>query len=416
MGLFDRWQQRSATPVEFTNEDVVFLGGSYSGEKVTAKNAIQLVPVWSAVQLIAGTVGSLPLRVYRTNTDGTRVEAPRHSAARLLASPNKYMAGDELIETVMAHLLLWGNAFILKTKIDGQLVELFPMPPHRVKVDRDKRTGLPYYVVDGKEGPYDERTFIHIRGMSFDGLVGMSPIQMARQSLGTYSAASRYQGRFWKNNATPGGVLTHPSRLSPDAAERLRAQWQAAHSGDNANRVAILEEGMKYDSLSLPLADSRLLESMDANVLDVARIYNLPAHFLQTSAAGSSLTYSSTEMLGRHYTSFTLRRWLNRVERSLMRDPDLFSSNGLGAQMSCSFDTTDLTRGDNKTIADINLAMFKAGVLTRDEVRAEMNRAPLEGPADMADPLEGQPTDPETDPNPVDEGAVVASDGVSGDA
>lgn len=378
MGLLDRFQRRSAVPVEFVNDEAVFLGGTFAGEKVTAKNAVQLVPVWSAVQLIAGTVGSLPLRVYRTDSNGQRVEAPNHRAAKLLASPNPYMAGDELVETVLAHLLLWGNAFLLKTKVDGQLVELFPMPPHRVKVDRDKRTGTPLYVIDEKDGPYDQRTFIHIRGMSFDGLVGMSPIQMARQALGTYSAASRYQGRFWKNNATPGGVLTHPQRLSPEAAERLRAQWQAAHSGDNANRVAILEEGMAYQSLSLPLSDSKLLEAMDASVLDVARIYNLPAHFLQTSAAGSSLTYSSTEMLGRHYTAFTLRRWLNRVERSLMRDADLFSTNGLGSQFSVGFDTTDLTRGDNKTIADIQLALYREGVITRDEIRAELGRGPID--------------------------------------
>lgn len=378
MGLFDRFQRRSAVPVEFVNDEAVFLGGTFAGEKVTAKNAVQLVPVWSAVQLIAGTVGSLPLRVYRTDANGQRVEAPNHRAAKLLANPNPYMAGDELVETVLAHLLLWGNAFLLKTKVNGQLVELFPMPPHRVKVDRDKRTGTPLYVIDEKDGPYDQRTFIHIRGMSFDGLVGMSPIQMARQALGTYSAASRYQGRFWKNNATPGGVLTHPQRLSPEAAERLRAQWQAAHSGDNANRVAILEEGMAYQSLSLPLSDSKLLEAMDASVLDVARIYNLPAHFLQTSAAGSSLTYSSTEMLGRHYTAFTLRRWLNRVERSLMRDADLFSTNGLGSQFSVGFDTTDLTRGDNKTIADIQLALYREGVITRDEIRAELGRGPID--------------------------------------
>jgi HK97 family phage portal protein len=242
------------------------------------------------------------------------------------------------------------------------------------------------YVVDGKKGPYTQSTILHIRGLSFDGLVGLSPIQMARQGLGTYAAAAKYQGRFWKNNATPGGVLTHPSRLSPDAAERLRAQWNAAHRGDQANSTAILEEGMSYQPLSLPLSDSKLLEAMDASVVDVARLFQVPSAMLQTSVAGQSMQYSSTEMEYQHFLRFTLRRWLSRIEKSLMRDADIFLNVGLGSKFTASFDATDLTRGDTKTIADINIALFKEGIVTRDEVRAELGRGPVDGSADTPIP------------------------------
>lgn len=390
MGLLDRFQRRSAVNVEFVNEDVVFLGQTFAGENVTPKSSVRLVPVWAAVQLVAGAVGSLPLRVYKTDAQGVRVESPKHPTAKLLANPNPWMAGDELIETVLCHLLLWGNAFVLKNRFmdGGPVTELWPIPPNHVKVD--KKNGLPYYVINGK-GPFDQSSVLHIRGLSFDGLVGLSPIQVAKQTLGTYAAVEKYQGKFWANNATPGGVLTHPNRLSPEAAERLRAQWNQAHGGTaNASKTAILEEGMTFQTLSLPAEDAQLVQQLEMSALSVARMFQIPAHMMQTNASGASLTYSTTEMEYQHFVRFTLRRWLSRVEKSLLRDNDLFSPVGLGAQMGVQFDTSELVRGDMKTIADINLALFKEGVITRDEIRAEMGRGPIElVPDSPSDALQG---------------------------
>lgn len=377
MGLFDRWSTRSETPVEFLNDEVVFLGQTFAGENVNPKNSVRLVPVWAAVQLVAGSVGSLPLRVYRTDSDGRKVETPKHPTGKLMRSPNPYMAGDEFVEAMVSSVLLWGNAFAIKVKRNQLLTELWPLAPHRVKVTKAK-DGAPLYVVDG-QGPYTSAEILHVRGLSFDGLVGLSPIQLMRQGLGTYAAVEKYQGKFWANNATPGGVLTHPSKLSPDAAERLRAQWQGAHGGtSNASRTAVLEEGMKFEALSIPAEDAQLVQQLEMSTLNVARMFQIPAHMLQTSASGSSLHYSSSQMDFEHYVRFTLRRWLSRFEQSFMRDKDLFSPIGLGAQFSVSFDTSDLTRGDMKTIADINLALYQAGAITRDELRAEVGRGPID--------------------------------------
>lgn len=399
MGLLDRISRRGSVQATLQYDNSVLVESTYSGEKVTVESAFDLVPVWAAVQLVAGAVASLPLRVFKTNPDGTKAMAPNHRAAKLLSQPNPLMATDEFLETIMSHLLLWGNCFILKEKdASGKVIELWPIPPSRVAVERDKH-GFPIYVVDGKSGPFDERTFLHIRGMSFDGLVGLSPIQRARQGLGTYAAVERYAGKFWKNNATPGGVLTHPSRLTPEAAQRLKAQWNASHAGgDNASRVAILEEGMKFEPMSMPLEDAQLIQQLDLSTLNVARLFQVPAHMMQVSN-GSSMTYTSTEMEYAHFVRFALRRWLTRIENSLLRDNDIFLANGLGASYSCSFDTSDLTRGDNKTIADINVSLFREGIVTRDEVRAELGRNPLDGgdaptPADPEVP----PVAPETPP------------------
>jgi HK97 family phage portal protein len=377
VGLFDRFSRRDEPAVDFVNEDVIYLEGPYAGERVDYKSSMRLVPVWACVQLISGSMGSLPLRVYRTDANGTKVETPNHRVARLLRNPNPYMAGDELIEALVAHVNLWGNAFLYKNKVNGDVVELWPVDPSRIKVTTDAK-GYPLYVLDGKKGPFTQSEFLHIRGLSWDGLVGLSPIQQAYQSLGNYKAAERFQGRFWANNATPGGILTHPSRLSPDAAKRLRAQWTQAHSGNNSSSTAILEEGMSYVPLTLPIADARLLESMEATVLDCARLWSVPASMLQTSSGKQSLHYTSTEMEYEHFVRFTLRRWMSRFEKAFARDPDLLSPVGLGAQFSVAFDTSDLTRGDNKTIADINIALFNAGIVTKDEVRAELGRGPID--------------------------------------
>ena len=377
MGLFDRWSQRGMPDIQYTDQEAVFLGSTYSGKQLTTTGSMRLVPVWAAVQFIAGSIGSLPLRVYRVQSDGQRVEAPDHRAAKLLARPNPIMSTDEFFETIASHLLLWGNAFILKNKnADGSLSELWPMPPSRIKVTRDNN-GYPAYMVDGKDGPYGASTFLHIRGLSFDGMLGLSPVQYARQSLATYSAVEEHVGSFWKNNATPGGVLTHPSKLSADAAERLRAQWNSAHGGTkNASRTAILEEGMKFEPLSIPLEDAQMVATLELSTLQVARLFQIPAQMLQAKGGQDNLTYSTTETLGRQYVTYTLRRWLTRIEKSLLRDNDIFLSNGLGAQMTCSFDTTDLTRGDNTATVNNNIALLAAGVVTRDEVRADLGRSP----------------------------------------
>lgn len=399
MGLFDRWNQRSAVQVEFTNDEAVFLGQTFANESITPQSSVRLVPVWAAVQLISGAVGSLPLRVYRTNPDGSRVETPNHRIAKLLANPNRVQAGDEWLETLMVHVLLYGNAFIYKNKTNGVVTELLPLSPSKVKVARDPKSGSPFYVLNENEGPYTTAEILHVRGMSLDGVIGLSPIQMARQGLGTYAALEKYVGKFWANNATPGGVLTHPSRLSPEAAERLRAQWQASHGGtNNASRVAILEEGMKFESTSLPLEDAMAVQMAELSTLNVARLFQVPASMLQTNANNSSMTYTTTQMEYEHFTRFTLRRWLSRLEKALAKDSDLLSPVGLGSQYSVKFDTTDLTRGDTKTIADINLALFKEGIVTRDEVRAELGKGPIEMVADA--PVDAQePPSQGTDAN-----------------
>jgi len=403
LGLFDRWSKRDASGIPISDpavndmlRDAIMLEASYTGSSVTVEKSIRLVPVFSAVSLIASAVGSLPLKVYRTLPDGGKELAPQHKASRFLTTqPNRLMSGDEFFEAVTAGLLLWGNAFILKEfdESNQNLMNLWPITPSRVRVGRDPQTGWPQYYVDGR-GPYTNDTIIHIRGLSFDGLVGLSPIQQARQTLAIHSALEEYSGRFWGNSARPSGVLKHPNHLTAEAAERLRAQWNSAHGGlGNAAKVAILEEGMSFEAMSLPAEDAQLVETLHLGDIRIAQLFRIPPRMLMADVK-DSFTYSSAEWEAIDFVKWSLRRWLVRIENALLRDQAIFSSNGLDANYFCKFDTSQITRGDRSGQAATDIALLQAGVLTVDEVREnlDMNRLgdpSVESPAVPAEPNTG---------------------------
>jgi HK97 family phage portal protein len=387
MGLFDRLSRRSAAipisdpAVNDMLRDAIILEGTYTGSTVTVEKSLRLVPVFSAVNLLASAVGTLPLRVYKSLPDGGKELAPQHRASRLLTvQPNPLTSADEFFESVTAGVLLWGNAFILKEfdETNQNLKYLWPISPSRVRVGRDPKTGFPQYFVDGR-GPYTNDTVIHIRGLSFDGLVGLSPIQQARQTLGIHSALEQYSGSFWANSARPSGVLKHPNRLTAEAAERLRAQWTSSHKTTDA-RVAILEEGMSFEAMSLPAEDAQLIETLHLGDIRIAQLFRVPPRMLMTGVGDSSLHYSSAEWEAIDFVKWSLRRWLVRIENALLRDPDVFKSNGLGAMYFPRFDTKEITRGDRSGQAATDIALIQAGVLSVDEVRANLDMNPVGDP------------------------------------
>lgn len=389
MGLFDRFSRRDTSGIPISDpavndllRDAIMLDPTYTGSTITVEKSIRLVPVFSAATLLSSAVGSLPLRVYRGLPDGGKELAPQHRAWRLLhEQPNPLTSADEFFEALMAGLILWGNAFALKEFDDANqnLVNLWPIAPSRVRVGREPRTGYPQYYVDGR-GPFTSETIIHFRGLSFDGLVGLSPIQQARQTLGIHSALEEYSGRFWNNSARPSGVLKHPNRLTDDAAQRLRAQWNASHGGlGNAAKVAILEEGMEFAPLSMPAEDAQLIETLHLGDIRIAQLFRIPPRMLMADIK-DSFTYSSAEWEAIDFVKWSLRRWLVRIENALLRDPDVFKSNGLGANYFCKFDTSQITRGDRRGQAETDVLLLQNGVLTVDEVRANLDMNPVGDP------------------------------------
>lgn len=373
--------------------ELATIGQSYSGRHVTEHTAMELVPVYSAVSLLAGAVGSLPLMVYRRNADDSRERASGHWLWRLLHDrPNPAMAADELWEIVTAQLLLWGNAFLLKVDHPVYPVgELWPLRPERVQVGVDDQSGDRFFRVEGFDGVLTPDDILHIRFLGTNGLVGLSPIQQARQMISGSLDQEEFLGRFYANNAHPGGVLVHPNELSREAKANLRADWKAVHGGvRRAGELAILEEGMEWKPTGMPLDDAQFIETARFNLLQVALLFRIPPKMLG-AATGDSLTYTSSEWESLDFARWSLRRILVRIEGALMRDPQLFP----GRKMYPEFLVEAMLRGTSKERAEFYAQALNpdTGWMRRDEVRALENLEP--------DPVTEEVTgEPVTDPEP----------------
>jgi HK97 family phage portal protein len=375
-------------PSEWLREAIT-TGATYTGQTVSPEGSLSLVPVYSAVSLLAGSVGSLPLVVYRRLEQG-RERAEDYVMWRILHDqPNTEMAADELWEMITGHLALWGNAFLAKFRNNlGVVGELYPISPKRVQVGRDTN-GKRYFIVDGADR-YDESDILHIRGFGTDPLVGLSPIQQARQMLGAVMSQEEFSGRFWANNAHPAGVLKHPNRLSQDSADRLKASWKASHGGPrNAGEVAVLEEGMTWEATGMPLEDAQFIQTAQWNDLRIAQLFRIPPYMIGAKS-GDSMTYSNTEMQGIDFVRWSLRRWLIRIEKSLLRDESMFLQQ---TRFYPEFLVDGLLRADTKNrYESYAIALDPAkGWMTKDEVRDRENLNPLPEPAMSPDP-EVQPT------------------------
>lgn len=241
------------------------LGGnqSYSGTVVNEKTAMTYAAFWACIRAIAKPIASLPLHLYERMDDGGRRKATDHHLYGLLHNkPNPEMTALVFRDVLTAHLLTWGNAYAeIQYNSGGQPVALWPLPPNIVFPERNDKTKEIQYRVLTNSGEVilrREQVF-HLVGPGFDGLQGYSVVRMFRESIGMGLSVQEYGARFFGSGAKPGGVLEHPGRLKDPSG--LRQQWKEMHSGlDNQHRIAILEEGMKYQQIGIPPEDAQFLE------------------------------------------------------------------------------------------------------------------------------------------------------------
>lgn len=362
-----------------------------SGQVVTTETAMATIPVYGAVSLLAGAVGSLPLKVY--SGSDPREEATGSKQWKLLHdSPNSEMAADEFWELVASSLLLWGNAFIWKERDSlDTLANLWVLDPARVQVSRvSDSSGGPSrraFWLDGGMQPIFETDILQIRGLGTDGLVGYSPIQQARNRLGVEMAREEFSGSFWKNGTFAGAVLEHPNKLSDSAIERLKTQIREKGGTIKAGEALILEEGMKWQTLGMPLGDAQFVEQANLGRLEVAILFGLPPHRLGASYESRSLTYTNAEWEGLDFVKWSLRKWLIRIEKSLLRDPALFPAPGLWPE----FLVDALLRADTRSRYEAYKIGIDAGFLTPEWVQ-ETENLDID-PEDMED--EEESPDPE---------------------
>lgn len=351
------------------------LGGpSATGETVNGQTAITVPAVWECVRILAEDVASLPLHIYE-RTDNGKVKAPKHPLYQLLHTrPNPEISSMVFRETMQAHLALFGNAYAeVEVNAAGRPVALWPITPDRVTPRRVRAGEIVYDVeVDGREIALSN--VLHIPGLSFDGMLGYSPITVAREAVGLALATQKFGARLFGNGARPGGVLEHPGRISTEAAKNLKRSWEDAHGGlSNAHRVAILEEGLKWSAISVPPEDAQFLETRQFQVRDIARIFRIPPHMLGDMEGGAS--YSSIEQQALAYLKHTLRPWLVRWEQAI--NWTLFTEGERGRYFA-EHSVDGLLRGDISSRYSAYNIGRNGGWLSVNDIRELENMNPLE--------------------------------------
>ena len=303
-----------------------FMGGSSAGKNVNERSAMQMTAVYACVRILSEAIAGLPLHMYRYKDEGGKEKAIDHTLYHLLHDePNPEMTSFVFRETLMTHLLLWGNAYaqIIRNG-KGEVIALYPLMPNRMEVNRDSN-GMLYYVyqkssddaptMEGSSVILSPSEVLHVPGLGFDGLVGYSPIAMAKNAIGLSMAAEEYGAKFYANGAAPSGVLEHPGVLKDPA--KVRDSWNAAFGGSsNSHKVAVLEEGLKYTPISISPNEAQFLETRKFQIDEIARIFRVPPHMVGDLEKSS---FSNIEQQSLEFVKYTLDPWVVRWEQSLSR-------------------------------------------------------------------------------------------------
>lgn len=368
-----------------------FLGGTTSGKFVNERTSMQMTAVYCCVRILSEAVAGLPLHLYRYTDEGGKEKAADHPLYFLLHDePNPEMTSFIFRETMMTHLLLWGNSYsqIIRNG-KGEVLGLYPLMPDRMTVDRDESGRLYYEYTRSDE---DAKTMsdrdmtvrlspedvLHIPGLGFDGLVGYSPIAMAKNAIGLAIATEEYGSKFFANGAAPSGVLEHPGVLKDPA--KLRDSWTQTFGGSsNANKIAVLEEGVKYTPISISPNEAQFLETRKFQIDEIARIFRVPPHMLADLEKSS---FSNIEQQSLEFVKYTLEPWLVRFEQSAARallKPEEKNKYFI------KFNVDGLLRGDYKSRMDGYAIARQNGWMSANDIRRleQLDEIPAEDGGDL---------------------------------
>ena len=319
-------EQRLAQKTQDIGSGLSFmLRNSSAGKTVTTQTAMQLTVVCACVRILAEAVAGLPLHMYRYTDRGKEKAIDNRLYYLLHDEPNPEMTSFTFRETMMAQLLTTGNAYAQKIFNNrGEIVAIYPLISAQMQVLRDPSGRLVYlytYMPDDSKPndttvvPLKQEEVWNIPGLGFNGLIGFSPIDMARNALGLAMATEEYGSKFFANGAQPSGVLEHPGVIKD--AEKLRTAWQTQFGGSgNSNKIAVLEEGLKYHPISIPPDQAQFLESRKFQINEICRMYRIPPHMVGDLEKSS---FSNIEQQSLEFVKYTLDPWLCRWEQSMQR-------------------------------------------------------------------------------------------------
>ena len=359
---------------------VFYAGQSTTGVDITEQSAMRSAAVYACVRVIAEAIGSLPLKIYE-HSDGTmqaKFEHPLYDILHL--SPNPEMTSLDLRETLTTHLLLYGNAYaqIIRNGM-GQVHSLYPLLPNKMDVNRDDDGEIYYtYWRNYDEVRPQEKTggvtlaahdVLHVHGLSFDGLVGYSPIALAKNAIGMAVATENYGASFFANGANPSGILEHTQSLkNPDT---LRVTWESLFKGKGSNRIAILEDGLKFKQVGIAPEQAQFLETRKFQLNEIARIFKVPPHMIGDLEKS---TFSNIEHQSMEFVKFTLTPWVERFEQAM--NTKLLSPSERKRYI-IKFNVDGLLRGDYTTRMNGYAIGRQNGWLSANDIRSLENMNPL---------------------------------------
>ena len=350
MGFWSRLFKPKVEDYSISSRYRFLMGPTVAGKNVNERSAMQLTAVYACVRILAEGVAGLPLHLYKCGKNGSREKAVEHPLYFLLHDePNPEMTSFIFRETLMTHLLLYGNCYSQIIRDGrGQVTALYPLMPNQMSVDRDEKGQLYYtYLRSSEEADTMKKgtvyllpeDVLHIPALGFDGLVGYSPIAMAKNSIGMGLACEEYGAKFFANGAAPSGVLEHPGTIKD--ITRLRESWNAIYGGSkNAGKVAILEEGMHYSPISISPNEAQFLETRKFQVDEIARIFHVPPHMIGDLERS---TFSNIEQQSLEFVKYTLNPWVCRWEQALTKS---LLSPREKREYCIKFNVDGLLRGD----------------------------------------------------------------------
>ncbi|WP_319524661.1 phage portal protein [uncultured Desulfosarcina sp.] len=374
MGLFDifkRWRSVSwARYDEYHGGDE-----SSSGACVTVETALGVPAVFACVRVLAESIAALPLITYERLENDDKRRARDFSLYPILHDiPNPLMTASELWEMMAGHLALRGNAYAYIERDAGEVVALWPLHPDRMKIELKNRLLVYSYQNDETEVNYRAADILHIRGLSSDGIIGYSPLQLCRDTFGSAIAVREFSSRYFKNDASPGGILTTPNALSQTQTEAIREGWNKGFQGSKkAHKTAVLGGDLKWQAVGISPEDSQMIDTMKFSVVEIARIFRVPLNLVMDYERS---TYSNVTEQNRSFLTHTLRPWLTRIEQAVYK---ALLTEEEKKRYFAEYLTADLLRGDTKSRYEAYEIGKRAGFLTVNEIRTAENLNRIEG-------------------------------------
>lgn len=350
---------------------------SQAGAVVSDSAALRIAVAWRCINIITGVVATTPFDLKERVDERTRRPAENHPLRSVLTvKPNRWQSPSELKKLLQTWLLLRGNAYALKVVSRGRVIELIPMSPDRVTANQadDLSLGYSYTRRDGARLELKQAEVMHLRGLSLDGVTGLSVISYARESMGLAIQAERAGANLFKTGNLAGYTLNHPSRLSDIAYKRLRADLEDQSSAENAGRTMILEEGVELKPAGLSPADAQFLVTRNFQRTDIGMFFGVPPHLYgDTEKSTSWGTGIEQQNIG--FLQYTMQNWFTTWEEVIARD--LLGDES--PRIYAHFNVNGLLRGDIKSRFEAYAKGRQWGWYSANDIRAKEDENPIEG-------------------------------------